>query len=39
MRRFLAIGYWLLAVSLSVFAQSNVNYSVRIGETKENLRG
>jgi len=36
MRRFLAIGYWLLAVSLSIFAQSNVTYTLRVGTTAEN---
>ena len=36
MRRFLAIGYWLLAVSLSAFGQSNVTYELKVGTTGEN---
>lgn len=36
MRRFLAVGFWLLAVSLSIFAQSNVTYELKVGTTGEN---
>ena len=36
MRRFLAVGYWLLAVSLAAFPQSKLTYEVKIGTTAEN---
>ena len=36
MRRFFAVGFWLLAVSLSIFAQSNVTYELKVGTTGEN---
>ena len=36
MRKILAIGFWLLAVSLAAFAQSNLKYELKVGTTGEN---
>ncbi len=36
MRRVLVIGYWLLAICLTSFAQSNLTYELKVGTTGEN---
>lgn len=35
MRRFMVIGYWLLVMALSSFAQSNLTYELKVGATGE----
>ena len=35
MRRLMVIGYWLLVMALSSFAQSNLTYELKVGATGE----
>jgi len=35
MRRLMVIGYWLLVIALSSFAQSNLTYELKVGMTGE----